>query len=119
MPNVSFDIFYDLDFINITATRSGAAPKVKPAWKVRTAPKLPPKEVPASKSTTPRPEPRPKINAQRNALNEKPAAAAKKAPPKLSSRIQEVESSDADSQPATTPKPKRAPPKLKDLPKKN
>jgi len=112
MPNVSFDIFYDLDFINITATRSGAAPKVKPAWKVRTAPKLPPKELPATKAA-PRPEPRPKINATRNALNEK------KTPPKLSSRIQEVQSSDTDSQPAITSKPKRAPPKLKDLPKKN
>jgi hypothetical protein len=119
MPNVSFDIFYDLDFINITATRSGAAPKVKPAWKLRTAPKLPPKEVTASKSTTPRPEPRPKINAQRNDLNGKQAAAVKKAPPKLSSRIQEVESSDTGSQPPTTPKPRRVPPKLKDLPKKN
>jgi hypothetical protein len=118
MPNVSFDIFYDLDFINITATRSGAAPKVKPAWKVRTAPKLPPKELPASKSTTPRPEPRPKINAQRNALNENQNSTVKRAPPKLSSRIQEVESSDADSQPASAPRPKRAPPKLKDLPKK-
>ena len=119
MPNVSFDIFYDLDFINITATRSGAAPKVKPAWKLRTAPKLPPKEGAASKSTTPRPEPRPKINAQRNDLNRKQAAAAKKAPPKLSSQIQKAESSDASSQPPTTPKPKRVPPKLKDLPKKN
>jgi len=122
MPNVSFDIFYDLDFVNVTATRSGAAPKVKPAWKVRTAPKLPPKELLASK-TTPRPEPRPKINALRNALNEKQASAAKKAQPKLSSRIQEVDSSDAeshaDSQPGPAPKPRRAPPKLKDLPKKN
>jgi hypothetical protein len=116
MPNVSFDIFYDLDFINITATRSGAAPKAKPAWKVRTAPKLPPKELPTSKAS-PRPESRPKINAQRNALNEKQAPAAKKAPPKLSSRIQEVESSDGDS--VTSNPPKRAPPKLKDLPKKN
>jgi hypothetical protein len=115
MPNVSFDIFYDLDFINITATRSGAAPKAKPAWKVRTAPKLPPKELPASK-VSPRPESRPKINAQRNALNEKQASTAKKAPPKLSSRIQEVESSDGDSVASKTPK--RAPPKLKDLPKK-
>jgi hypothetical protein len=115
MPNVSFDIFYDLDFINITATRSGAAPKVKPAWKVRTAPKLPPKEVPASK-VTPRPNTRPKINTQRNALNEQHP---KKTPPKLSSRIQEVDSSDTDSQAAPVTKPKRAPPKLKDLPKKN
>ena len=47
MPNISFDIFFDQDFLNFTATRSGgSAPKVKPAWKVRTAPKLPPKEQP-------------------------------------------------------------------------
>jgi hypothetical protein len=45
MPNISFDIFFQDDIINITASRSGgSAPKVKPAWKVRTAPKLPPKE---------------------------------------------------------------------------
>ncbi|MCJ1390285.1 hypothetical protein MMC18_003143 [Xylographa bjoerkii] len=45
MPNISFDIFFQDDIINLTATRSaGSAPKVKPAWKVRTAPKLPPKE---------------------------------------------------------------------------
>ena len=114
MPNVSFDIFYDLDFINVTATRSGAAPRVKPAWKVRTAPKLPPKELPASKES-PRPAPRPKINATRNTHSEKHDSAEKKAPPKLSSRVQEVESDDS----APAPKPKRAPPKLKDLPKKN
>lgn len=112
MPNVSFDIFYDLDFINVTATRSGAAPRVKPQWKVRTAPKLAPKELPASKDS-PRPEPRPKINATRNADKEK------KQPPKLSSRIQEVDSDDTASQ-ATAPKAaKRAPPKLKNLSEKN
>lgn len=118
MPNVSFDIFYDLDFINVTATRSGAAPKVKPAWKVRTAPKLPPKELPSSKSS-PKPESRPKINAQRNAVNDKANSAAKKAPPKLNPRIQEVDSSDNDSKTPPAPQPKKAPPKLKDLPKKN
>lgn len=46
MPNINFDIFYDLDTINFTASRGTAAPKVKPAWKVRSAPKLPPKEPP-------------------------------------------------------------------------
>ena len=112
MPNVSFDIFYDLDFINVTATRSGAAPKAKPAWKVRTAPKLPPKELPASKDS-PRPEPRPKINAPRQADQ------SKKAPPKLSQRIQEVDSDDTTSAPETSKAPKKAAPKLKDQPKKN
>jgi len=116
MPNVSFDIFYDLDFINVTATRSGAAPKAKPAWKVRTAPKLPPKELPASKAT-PRPAPRPKINAQRNAQHEKQPKA--EGLPKLSQRIQEIDSDDTASQTEKAPAPKRQPPKLKDLPKKN
>ena len=47
MPNISFDIFFQEDIINITASRSGgSAPKIKPAWKVRSAPKLPPKEPP-------------------------------------------------------------------------
>ena len=51
MPNISFDIFFQDDIINITASRSGgSAPKVKPAWKVRTAPKLPPKEPPVPKT---------------------------------------------------------------------
>ena len=47
MPNISFDIFFDQDIINLTATRSGSgAPKVKPGWKVKTAPKLAAREGP-------------------------------------------------------------------------
>jgi hypothetical protein len=46
MPNINFDIFYDTDTFNITASRGIKAPKVKPSWKVRNAPKLPPKEPP-------------------------------------------------------------------------
>ena len=46
MPNISFDIFFNEDTVNITATRGTAAPKVKPDWKVRSAPKLPPKTPP-------------------------------------------------------------------------
>jgi hypothetical protein len=46
MPNINFDIFYDKDVINFTASRGTSAPKVKPAWKVRSAPKLPPKVPP-------------------------------------------------------------------------
>ncbi|MCJ1376845.1 hypothetical protein MMC20_008090 [Loxospora ochrophaea] len=46
MPNISFDIFFNDDVLNFTASRSQGAPKVKPAWKVRSAPKLPPKEPP-------------------------------------------------------------------------
>jgi hypothetical protein len=119
MPNVSFDIFYDLDFINITATRSGAAPKVKPAWKVRTAPKLPPKELPVPNKSAPRPEARQKINAQRSAVqNKQPAVPKKKLPvlPPKEPRVQEVGSETASEIGKSA---KRAPPKLKDLPKKN
>jgi hypothetical protein len=32
MPNLSFDVFYDQDFVNFTVSRGGAAPKAKPAW---------------------------------------------------------------------------------------
>ena len=46
MPNISFDIFFNEDVVNITASRGNSAPKVKPSWKSRTAPKLPPKTPP-------------------------------------------------------------------------
>lgn len=65
MPNISFDIFFDQDFINISASRGKHAPKAKPEWKVRTAPKLPPKEQPADPTSTPRPAGRPPINSTR------------------------------------------------------
>ncbi|KIW14698.1 hypothetical protein PV08_07482 [Exophiala spinifera] len=68
MPNVSFDIFFDKDFINITATRGHTAPKAKPEWKVRTAPKLPPKPQPEDHSGTPRPPPREKLTSTRQSL---------------------------------------------------
>ncbi|KAI9815715.1 MAG: hypothetical protein M1827_002111 [Pycnora praestabilis] len=60
MPNINFDIFFDQDFVNFTATRSQGAPKIKPEWKVRTAPKLPPKELPAPTKNSPRPAPKQK-----------------------------------------------------------
>jgi len=62
MPNISFDIFFDKDFINVTATRAQGTPKVKPEWKVRTAPKLPPKEIAPAAKNAPRP---PKIQGGR------------------------------------------------------
>ncbi|KIW63174.1 hypothetical protein PV04_10040 [Phialophora macrospora] len=65
MPNVSFDIFFDKDFINITATRGQTAPKAKPEWKVRSAPKLPPKPVPEDHSGAPKPPPRQKLTTLR------------------------------------------------------
>lgn len=65
MPNLSFDVFFDQDFINISASRGRNAPKAKPEWKVRTAPKLPPKPEVADSKGTARPPPRPTINSTR------------------------------------------------------
>ena len=72
MPNISFDIFFDQDFINVTATRGKTAPKAKPEWKVRSAPKLPPKQQPEDHSGAPKPPGRPKINEGRQQVG-KPA----------------------------------------------
>jgi len=102
MPNISFDIFFDQDFINISASRGKTAPKAKPEWKVRTAPKLPPKEVPADPLSTPRPAQREKLTASR------------KAPPKLKDRAKPAVACAASQ---TSETPKRKPPKLG--PKKN
>ena len=93
MPNISFDIFFDQDFINITATRGKTAPKAKPEWKVRSAPKLPPKEKPVDHSGAVRPPTRPKINEGRAPVG-KPVNST----------------SDAASQTGDTPR--RKPPKL-------
>ena len=83
MPNISFDIFFQDDIINITASRSaGSAPKVKPAWKVRTAPKLPPKEPPVPKTVAAFGPPKAKqITEAKPAAKkeEKPAAKPKEA----------------------------------------
>lgn len=50
MPNISFDIFFNDDLINITASRSQGAPKVKPGWKARSAPKIAQKSKPTPES---------------------------------------------------------------------
>lgn len=102
MPNISFDIFFDQDFINVTATRGKTAPKAKPEWKVRSAPKLPPKEQPVDRSGAAKPPGRPKINEGRTPIG-KPAA------------HKASETSDSASQ--TGDAPRRKPPKLG--PKKN
>jgi len=98
MPNISFDIFFDQDFINVSASRGKHAPKAKPEWKVRTVPKLPPKELPADPNSTPRPAPRPTINSTR-------------LPAKLAPKVAKEEKpvSDTASQ-AGGDKPKRRPP---------
>jgi len=138
MPNISFDIFFDQDFINITATRTQGVPKVKPEWKVRTAPKLPPKEVPAlPKTATPRPvtklqRPRiqgppaskPSVNGVTNGNqpeangrgNQKPVANGKPAAaPKSLPKPKESEQSEVESEQTIPPKAKPAP--KKDAPK--
>ena len=104
MPNISFDIFFDQDFINVSASRGKHAPKAKPEWKVRTAPKLPPKEQPADPTSTPRPAGRPPINSTR------PPAKSSKAPEEQKSADKPAPTSDTASQ--TGDKPKRKPPKL-------
>jgi len=97
MPNISFDVFYDQDFVNFTVSRGGAAPKAKPAWKIRSAPKLPPKEIPAPTKPNARPAPREKLTASRQPQGKqrKPSVtdtssqvgdAPKKKPPKLGPR---------------------------------
>jgi len=103
MPNISFDVFYNTDIINFTATRSGAAPRVKPDWKVRSAPKLAPKQVPTPANSF----------GRKDITN---GEEKKKAPAKLnkpsSSRFEELPD-DADSaagEPA--PQPKKKLPKL-------
>lgn len=103
MPNVSFDIFFDQDFINVTATRGKTAPKAKPEWKVRSAPKLPPKEKPVDNSGAPKPPGRPKINEGRTPIG-KPAQSSEKKDTNTNNN------SDAASQ--TGDAPRRKPPKL-------
>ncbi|KAK5452752.1 hypothetical protein LTS15_006900 [Exophiala xenobiotica] len=88
------------DFINVTATRGHTAPKAKPEWKVRTAPKLPPKPVPEDHSGAPRPPAREKLTSTRQSL----------APPKQS-KAAAGDSSDAASQTSEKAE-KRKPPKL-------
>ena len=103
MPNISFDIFFDQDFINVSASRGKHAPKAKPEWKVRTAPKLPPKEQPADPTATPRPVARPPINSTRQ-------------PAKLERAVGEQKSGDnkanSDTASQKDDKPRRKPPKL-------
>ncbi len=105
MPNVSFDIFFDKDFINVTATRGQVAPKAKPEWKVRTAPKLPPKPLVEDHSGAPRPLAREKLTSTRQSLG---PSRQQQQPPADSEKA--VDTSDAASQ--TSQQPRRKPPKL-------
>ena len=108
MPNISFDIFFQDDIINLTATRSaGSAPKVKPAWKVRTAPKLPPKEPIQPKTAVfGKPE-------QKQLTAPEPKAAPKAAP-----KAKEAPAVNGETKkPAEAKKIPKLPPKAKPAPK--
>lgn len=115
MGNFKVDVDYDLDFLNITLTRSQAVPKVTPAWKVRLAPKLPPKQPKAlPAASVHKPPPRPKINATRT---------SNASPDKGTPRVREIEdskeaggrSTSANSVPkASKVAPKGKSPNLKD-----
>jgi hypothetical protein len=102
MPNVSFDIFFDKDFINITATRGKVAPKAKPEWKVRSIPKLPPKPVPEDTSGQPRPIPRQKLTTLRQPHK----------PSQSQSSEEQTEQALNGAASDASDKPKRKPPKL-------
>ena len=132
MPNISFDIFFNQDIVNITASRSQGAPKVKPDWKVRTAPKLalkpsvtpetafgtketpksdsapkktPPKLGPSKKSVppaTPDPKATPNKNSQANGAN-----------PKLSNQNVNKLSNGVSPKPKATPSVQGAPSQTK------
>lgn len=96
MPNISFDIFFDQDFLNVTATRSQGAPKAKPAWKVRTAPKLAPKE---------QPEP-PQGSAPNRPQLKKIGAAARKAGSEGPPKVQTIPNTPKGEKSQGGPKPK-------------
>jgi hypothetical protein len=112
MPVAKVDFFWEptFDFFNVSFSTSQGAPKVTPAWKVRTAPKLPPKPKALPASSTPRPTPRPNINATRfqNLPDDKE-----------NPRITDVTDSEEATQPEavkspTSAAPKKKIPKLKD-----
>jgi len=98
MPNISFDIFFQEDIINITASRSGgSAPKIKPAWKVRTAPKLPPKEPPVNPKTAAFGPPK---------LLKQASPESSKTPSKPSATASKPSTAKPAANPKETPKPK-------------
>ena len=89
MPNLSFDIFFNEDVVNITASRSKGAPRVKPEWKVRTAPKLPPKtppQAPTSVFGKPQQKALPSSEAKPQATFADNSSKPKRAPKKLEVR---------------------------------
>lgn len=107
MPSAKIDLFWEgLDFFNITYSKSEGAPKVTAPWKIRTAPKLPPKPKALPASSTPRPEPRATINSTRF----RSSSEEKDTP-----RIEDVTETEPEK-PATAA-PKKNIPKLKDTAK--
>lgn len=114
MAHISADLIFDSDFLNFTITNANAAPKIKPAWKVRTAPKLPPKQKALPQSSVARPAPRPKINTSRfqNQTTEKNQPKSKEARDNVDSArpVRELESSEDDQAIPSTPSPSTAKP---------
>lgn len=108
MPSAKIDFFWEgLNFFNLTYSKSEGAPRVTAPWKIKTAPKLPPKPKALPASSTPRPEPRPTINSTKF---------GKPSEEEDTPRIEEIE----DVAEKEAPKPATAAkniPKLKDLPK--
>jgi hypothetical protein len=111
MPNINFDIFYDTDTINITASRGTNAPRAKPSWKIRQAPKLPPREPPqppAAKAFGP------KSTTQQSTASAG-SAATNPPPPSSAPKLNQASGSTPASKPeekAPAAKPKRKAPKL-------
>ncbi len=102
MPNLSFDVFYNADILNFTATRSQGAPKPKPDWKVRTAPKLAAKPKPTPESAFGLPK-------QIESADEAP-----KPPKSVNGAVKQGPKPAPKEAPKETPKPKKA---KKDIPK--
>jgi len=99
MPNISFDIFYNTDLVNFTISRSGGAPKAKPDWKIRQAPKLAPKPKPTPENTFGPPKTSQQKPSQQKEL------------PAGTNEVEEVQSEAGDN--AEKPKKfKKQPPKL-------
>ena len=112
MPNLSLDIFFDNDIINVTASRAKETPRVKPAWKVRSAPKLPKIEGPDQKTRHfgAKPKAEPPASTSPQAASAK--AAGKGGAPKAS-----APKTDAPKPAASKPAASKAAPKAEETPK--
>ena len=111
MPNISLDIFFDNDILNVTASRSRNTPRVKPAWKVRSAPKLPVPEGPDQKTQRFGPKSQAKLPASSTPQK---AAVPKSSKTPAASKPDTAATKDTENQPKKIPK---LPPKSRPQPK--